>query len=149
LLASLNEALPAHRALTKLSPVAIGVHTTTKLPSEPVFTDVRLSHSSPPVTLYEINTCSPEIAPPLYVSLPAISTLRSVEVDMLLQETSMVGVSFVGEGVGDGVGVGSGVGVGVGVGSGVAVGVGVGEGAGDDARFILIITIVSESSTAM
>ena len=149
MLASLNEALPAHWALTKLSPVADGVHSTTKLPSEPVYTDVRLSHLSPPVRLYEIKTSSPEIAPSLYVSLPLISTLRSVEVDMLLQETSIVGVSFVGEGVGDGVGVGSAVGVGVGSGVAVGVGVGVGEGAGDDARFISIITIVSESSTAM
>ena len=78
-------------------------------PSEPVFTRVRLCQSLPPVTLYEIKTDSPEMAAPLYDSLPLISTLRPVEVAVPLPETSRMGVGFDGEGVGDGVGVGSGV----------------------------------------
>ena len=71
---------------------------------------------------------------PLLDSLPLISTLKPFEVVVPLQETSMVEVVCGGDGVG--------AGVGVGVGSGVGVGV------GDDSTYILIITMVSESSTA-
>ena len=112
-----------------------------KLPSDEVFTSVKLSQELPPVTLYEINMGESATGLLLSSKLPFISTLEPLAEVVLLQVRSIVGEGN--DGLEVGVGVGLFVGLVVGV---MGMGVGVGVGIMGAVTFIFVISFVWVSS---
>ena len=128
-------------ALIRQLPVASGSQTAEKLPSDAVFTKVKLSHESPPFLLQARRIGAPLIASPLRVNLPLISACNWLLVVVPLQVKSMFGVGRLG--------VGLFVGLAVGLVVGEFVGLAVGAGSFSPVTQMFTIVEVSESSIAI